>query len=73
MSSDIEKVARIGKADLAAILADVFAPWVQDLNITIDDLSTHFQLTASFGSVDASFLAAQSDDPRHPFTPARCT
>src|SRR5882757_4224468 len=38
MSSDIEKVARIDKADLTAILADVFAPWVQDLNITIDDV-----------------------------------
>jgi uncharacterized protein (TIGR00369 family) len=39
MSSDIEKVARIDKADLTAILADVFAPWVQDLDITIDDVA----------------------------------
>jgi raffinose/stachyose/melibiose transport system substrate-binding protein len=39
--------------------------WVRD-NL-LEDLSTHAQLTASFSNVDASFLAAQSDDPAHQF------
>ena len=40
----------------------------------LDDLSAHAQLAAPFGSVDPAFLAAQSDDPKHPFALApRCT
>jgi len=39
--------------------------WVRDG--LLDDLSAHAQLTAPLGTVDPSFLAAQSDDPRHQF------
>jgi uncharacterized protein (TIGR00369 family) len=38
MSSDNGSAARIGKTNLAAILADAFAPWVQDLNLSIEDI-----------------------------------
>jgi len=53
------------QVDLLNINGLFIRSWVRD-NL-LDDLSTHSQLTASFGSVDPSFLAAQSDDPRHPF------
>jgi ABC-type glycerol-3-phosphate transport system substrate-binding protein len=53
------------QVDLLNINGLFMRAWVRD-NL-LDDLSTHSQLTASFGSVDPSFLAAQSDDPRHPF------
>jgi len=53
------------QVDLLNINGLFIRAWVRD-NL-LDDLSTHSQLTASFGSVDPSFLAAQSDDPRHPF------
>ena len=36
MSSDNGAVASIGKTDLAGIFADVFAPWVRDLNLTVE-------------------------------------
>ncbi|MDQ6670416.1 MAG: extracellular solute-binding protein [Chloroflexota bacterium] len=39
--------------------------WVHDR--LLDDLSAYAQLTAPFGTVDPSMLAAQSDDPRHQF------
>jgi raffinose/stachyose/melibiose transport system substrate-binding protein len=39
--------------------------WVRDR--LLDDLSAYAQLTAPFGAVDPSFLAAQSDDPKHQF------
>jgi ABC-type glycerol-3-phosphate transport system substrate-binding protein len=53
------------QVDLLNINGLFIRSWVRD-NL-LDDLSTHSQLTASFGNVDQSFLAAQSDDPRHPF------
>src|SRR5438128_536719 len=53
------------QVDLLNINGLFIRAWVRD-NL-LDDLSTHSQLTASFGNVDPSFLAAQSDDPRHPF------
>ena len=53
------------QVDLLNINGLFIRAWVRDT--LLDDLSTHSQLTASFGNVDPSFLAAQSDDPRHPF------
>ena len=38
MTSDNGSAAGIGKTALAAILADAFAPWVQDLNLSIEDI-----------------------------------
>ena len=72
LPSDIQwdRVARTtvsagAQVDLLNINGLFIRAWVRD-NL-LDDLSTHSQLTASFGNVDQSFLAAQSDDPRHPF------
>ena len=53
------------QVDLLNINGLFIRSWVRD-NL-LDDLATHSQLTASFGNVDPSFLAAQSNDPRHPF------
>jgi hypothetical protein len=53
------------QVDLLNINGLFIRAWVRD-NL-LHDLSTHSQSTASFGNVDPSFLAAQSDDPRHPF------
>jgi raffinose/stachyose/melibiose transport system substrate-binding protein len=53
------------QVDLLNINGLFIRSWVRD-NL-LDDLSTHSQLTVSFANVDPSFLAAQSDDPRHPF------
>jgi len=36
MTSDNGKVTGLAKTDLAAILVDMFAPWVQDLGLTIE-------------------------------------
>ena len=38
MTSDNGKVTGLAKTDLAAILADMFAPWVQDLGLTIESV-----------------------------------
>jgi uncharacterized protein (TIGR00369 family) len=38
MTSDNGSAAGIGKTALAAILADAFAPWVQDLDLSIEDI-----------------------------------
>jgi uncharacterized protein (TIGR00369 family) len=38
MSSNSVSAAGLGKQDLAAILADAFAPWVQDLNLSVEDI-----------------------------------
>jgi uncharacterized protein (TIGR00369 family) len=38
MRSNNGSAAGIGKATLAAILADAFAPWVQDLNLSIESI-----------------------------------
>ena len=54
------------QVDVLNINGQFIRAWVRD-NL-LDDLSAHSQLTASFGNLDPSFLAAQSDDPRHPFT-----
>jgi raffinose/stachyose/melibiose transport system substrate-binding protein len=51
--------------DVVNINGQFIRAWVRD-NL-LDDLSTHAQLTAPFGNVDPSFLAAQSDDPKHQF------
>jgi uncharacterized protein (TIGR00369 family) len=40
MPSDSGNAAGLGKQDLAAILADAFAPWVQDLNLSVEDIAT---------------------------------
>ena len=40
MSSDSVSAAGIGKTALAAILADAFAPWVQDLNLSVEDIGS---------------------------------
>ena len=53
------------QVDLVNINGLFMRAWVRD-NL-LDDLSTHSQLTASFGNINPSFLAAQSDDPHHPF------
>jgi uncharacterized protein (TIGR00369 family) len=38
MSSDNKEAAGLTKTKLATILADAFAPWVQDLNLSIEDI-----------------------------------
>ena len=38
MSSDNKEAAGLTKTNLAAILAEAFAPWVQDLNLSIEDI-----------------------------------
>jgi uncharacterized protein (TIGR00369 family) len=38
MRSDNGNTAGIGNKDLAAILAEAFAPWVQDLNLLVEDI-----------------------------------
>ena len=38
MTFDNDKATGLAKTDLAAILADVFAPWVQDLGLTIESV-----------------------------------
>ena len=38
MTSDNGKATGLAKTDLAAILADMFAPWVQDLGLTIESV-----------------------------------
>ena len=53
------------QVDLVNINGLFMRAWVRDS--LLDDLSTYPQLTAPLGSVDPSFLAAQSDDPQHPF------
>jgi raffinose/stachyose/melibiose transport system substrate-binding protein len=53
------------QVDLVNINGLFMRAWVRD-NL-LDDLSTHPQLTGPLGSVDQAFLAAQADDPRHPF------
>jgi uncharacterized protein (TIGR00369 family) len=38
MRSDNGSAAGVSKTSLAAILADAFAPWVQDLNLSVEDI-----------------------------------
>src|SRR5258708_13454369 len=38
MTSDNRQAAGLTKTDLAAILADAFAPWVGDLNLSVEDI-----------------------------------
>jgi uncharacterized protein (TIGR00369 family) len=38
MSSDNKEAAGLTKTNLAAILAEAFAPWVQDLNLSVEDI-----------------------------------
>jgi uncharacterized protein (TIGR00369 family) len=40
MSSDNKRAAGLTKTDLAAILADAFAPWVQDLNLSVEEIGS---------------------------------
>ncbi|MEH2488429.1 PaaI family thioesterase [Bradyrhizobium sp. AZCC 2230] len=40
MTSDNTAATGLTKADLSAILADAFAPWVQDLNLSVDDIGS---------------------------------
>ena len=53
------------QVDLVNINGQFIRAWVRD-NL-LDDLSAYPQLTAPFGQVDPAFLAAQSDNPKHPF------
>ena len=53
------------QADVVNINGQFIRAWLRDG--LLDDLSAHAQLTSPFGNVDPSFLAAQSDDPTHPF------
>jgi uncharacterized protein (TIGR00369 family) len=39
MNSDSKEAAGLSKTDLAAILADAFAPWVQDLNLSVEEIA----------------------------------
>lgn len=40
MTSDNAAATGLTKADLSAILADAFAPWVQDLNLSVEDIGS---------------------------------
>jgi uncharacterized protein (TIGR00369 family) len=40
MNSDSKEAAGLSKTDLAAILADAFAPWVQDLNLSVEEIAS---------------------------------
>ncbi|MDQ3809043.1 MAG: extracellular solute-binding protein [Chloroflexota bacterium] len=53
------------QVDLVNINGQFIRAWVRDG--LLDDLSAHPQLAGPFGNVDPAFLAAQSDDPKHPF------
>jgi len=53
------------QVDLVNINGQFIRAWVRDG--LLNDLSEDAQLKPAFGSVDPSFLAAQSDDPTHPF------
>jgi raffinose/stachyose/melibiose transport system substrate-binding protein len=54
------------QVDVVNINGQFIRAWVRD-NL-LEDLSGHSQLTARFGNVDPAFVAAQSDDPKRPFT-----
>src|SRR5690242_1800470 len=53
------------QVDLVNINGQFIRAWVRDG--LLNDLSQQAQLTSAFGSIDPSFLAAQSDDPSHSF------
>lgn len=53
------------QVDLVNINGQFIRAWVRDG--LLDDLAEHPQLTSTFGNIDPSFLAAQSEDPKHPF------
>jgi raffinose/stachyose/melibiose transport system substrate-binding protein len=53
------------QVDLLNINGQFVRAWVRD-NL-LDDLATHPELSAAFAKVDPSFLAAQADDPKHPY------
>lgn len=40
MNSDNKAAAGLTKTNLAAILADAFAPWVRDLNLSVEDIGS---------------------------------
>ena len=40
MSSDNKEAAGLTRTDIASILADVFAPWVRDLNLSVEDIGS---------------------------------
>ena len=41
MSSDNAAATGLTKTNLAAILSDAFAPWVQDLNLAVEDIGSN--------------------------------
>jgi uncharacterized protein (TIGR00369 family) len=41
MSSDNAVASGVTKADLAAILADAFAPWVRELNLSVEEIGNN--------------------------------
>jgi raffinose/stachyose/melibiose transport system substrate-binding protein len=53
------------QVDVVNINGQFIRAWVRDGLLA--DLSTHAELEKAFSNVDSSFLAAQSDDPKHPF------
>ena len=70
MNSDNAEAAGLTKTNLAAILADVFAPWVQDLNMTIegvdeDAITTRMPASARLsrigGIVSGQAMTAMAD------------
>ena len=40
MSSDNKEIVGLTKTNLAANLADAFAPWVQDLNLSVEEIGS---------------------------------
>jgi uncharacterized protein (TIGR00369 family) len=40
MSSDSKAAAGLTKTNIAAILADAFAPWVRELNLSVEDIGS---------------------------------
>jgi len=40
MTSDNGRAAGLTKTDFAAILTDAFAPWVRDLNLSVEDVGS---------------------------------
>src|SRR5882762_8472462 len=70
MSSDNGSAAGIGKTDLAAILSDAFAPWVRELNLSVEEIGSDgitmrlpadARLSRIGGIVSGQAMAAMAD------------
>jgi uncharacterized protein (TIGR00369 family) len=70
MSSDNKEIVGLTKTNLAANLADAFAPWVQDLNLSVEEIGSDgitmrlpadARLSRIGGIVSGQAMAAMAD------------